>query len=134
MAARIRGTRAAADCPPCSSLLPPPDPPRPRSYGRNWLKLRAWGLTQYSAILLIDADTLVLRPLAPLFAAPFVFAAGWDQSRVLGRLNTRLKGINGGVLLLRPCEAVQQHMLSLLEEHPKLRFTYAAAEQDFLGW
>ena len=50
------------------------------------------------------------------------------------RFNTRLKGINGGVLLLRPCPAVQQHMIELLDSHPKLRFSYGAAEQDFFNW
>lgn len=51
------------------------------------------------------------------------------------RFNTWLKpSINGGVMLLRPCPAVQQHMIDLLERYPKLRFTYGAAEQDFFGW
>lgn len=49
--------------------------------------------------------------------------------------NTWLRpGINGGVMLLRPCPAVQQHMLQLLDTYPKLQFTYGAAEQDFFGW
>ncbi len=35
---------------------------------------------------------------------------------------------------MRPCPAVQQHMIDLLDKHPKLRFSYGAAEQDFLNW
>ena len=27
-----------------------------------------------------------------------------------------------------------EHMLQLLRAHAKLRFTYAAAEQEFLNW
>ena len=42
--------------------------------------------------------------------------------------------INGGVFLLRPCAAVEAHMLALLERHPKLRFVHGTAEQDFFGW
>lgn len=103
-------------------------------YGQNWLKLRAWSMTEYSSILLIDSDTVVLGSLSPLFSLPVGFAASWDQSKLLGRFNTQLSGINGGVLLLRPCPEVQQHMVSLLDNHPKLRFSHGAAEQDFLNW
>ena len=45
-----------------------------------------------------------------------------------------LDGINGGMLFIRPCVATRVHMLGLLEAKPKLRFTYAAAEQAFLTW
>ena len=69
---------------------------------------------------------------AHLRAAP---PAVWLRAWLPGcRFNTRLKGINGGVLLLRPCPAVQQHMIELLDSHPKLRFSYGAAEQDFFNW
>ena len=51
------------------------------------------------------------------------------------RYNTRLPGgINGGVLLLRPCPAMLQHMVHLLDTQPKLRFAHGAAEQDFFTW
>ncbi len=42
--------------------------------------------------------------------------------------------INGGVFLLRPCAAVEAHMVHLLDAHPKLRFVHGTAEQDFFGW
>lgn len=42
--------------------------------------------------------------------------------------------INGGVFFLRPCPAIEAHMLALLEGHPKLRFRYGCAEQDFFSW
>ena len=50
------------------------------------------------------------------------------------RHKTVLTGINGGVLLIRPCPAVEAHMLRLLNDRPKLRFTHGTAEQDFLTW
>ena len=37
-------------------------------------------------------------------------------------------------MLLRPCKAVMRRMLEVLHTHPKLRFTYGAAEQDFFHW
>lgn len=54
---------------------------------------------------------------------------------VLGcRYRTAVQKINGGVFLLRPCAAVEAHMLSLLDQHPKLRYTHGTAEQEFFGW
>lgn len=50
------------------------------------------------------------------------------------RHRTVQQRINGGVFLLRPCAAVEAHMLQLLERHPKLRFVHGTAEQDFFGW
>ncbi len=52
----------------------------------------------------------------------------------LCRFGPHLQGINGGMLLLRPCKAVMRHMLAVLEAQPKLRFSHGAAEQDFFHW
>jgi hypothetical protein len=103
-------------------------------YARNWLKLRAWSLVQYDAVLLVDSDVAIVGDISPLFTLPTPFAAAPDQSRWLNRFKTRLEKFNGGVLLLRPCPAVEQHMLQILEAYPKLRFTFGTAEQDFLTW
>lgn len=56
-----------------------------RRYGRNWLKLRPFGLTQYDAVVLVDTDVAVAGDLSPLFSLPVEFAASWDQTTVLGR-------------------------------------------------
>jgi hypothetical protein len=56
-----------------------------RRYSRNWLKVRALGLTQYDRVLLVDADVAVAGSLAPLLAMPVEFAAVWDQSKWLNR-------------------------------------------------
>lgn len=103
-------------------------------YGKNFVKLKAFNLTQYDAVLMVDADTVIVGDVAPLWSLPTPFAAVWDQYRWLGRHRTGLRGLNGGVLLLRPCPAVAAHMAGILESHPKLRFTHRAAEQDFLDW
>lgn len=50
------------------------------------------------------------------------------------RWRTVVDHINGGVFLLRPCAAVEAHMVHLLDAHPKLRFVHGTAEQDFFGW
>ncbi|PSC67076.1 glycosyltransferase family 8 [Micractinium conductrix] len=103
-------------------------------YGGNWLKLQAFNLSQYDAVVLVDSDTAVVGDLSPLFSLPIEFAASWDQPKLFGKWGPRLTGINTGLLLVRPCPAMLDHMLSLLDSHPKLRFTYATAEQDFLNW
>ena len=109
-----------------------------RRYARNWVKLRAWGLTQYDSILLVDSDVVVIHDLSSLFTQICQFssfAAVPDQSRWLGMYKTKLKaGFNGGVSLLRPCKATERHMISILQLNPKLRFAYGIAEQDFLSW
>lgn len=49
------------------------------------MKVRALGLTQYDAILLLDSDVAVVGDLSPLFSLPTEFAAVWDQPKLLGR-------------------------------------------------
>lgn len=103
-------------------------------YGKNWLKLRAWNLTRYDAVALVDADAVVVGPLDGLWLLPTDFAAVWDQSRGPFSGRTKLESINGGVLFLRPCPAVAAHMLTLARDRPKLRFARSTAEQAFLSW
>lgn len=63
-----------------------PWPPSPARYGRNWLKVRALGLTQYDAVLLVDSDVAVVSAgLDAIFSLPVEFAAVWDQSKWLNR-------------------------------------------------
>lgn len=54
-------------------------------YGLNWIKLRAWRLEQYDALLMLDADTAVVGDLSPLWGLPTEFAAVPDQSKWLNR-------------------------------------------------
>ena len=103
-------------------------------FSRNWVKLRAFNLTEFDALLVLDSDTVVPGDLSQLWQLPTAFAAVWDQQRWLGRHRATLSGINGGVLFLRPCPATASHMLDLLQRYPKLQFTHGTAEQDFLAW
>ena len=51
----------------------PPNVRNPR-FGLNWMKLRAWELTEYDALIMLDADTAVFRDLSHLFKLPTDFA------------------------------------------------------------
>ena len=51
----------------------PPNIRNPR-FGLNWMKLRAWELTEYDALIMLDVDTAVLRDLSHLFSLPTDFA------------------------------------------------------------
>ncbi|GAB4814824.1 hypothetical protein N2152v2_001870 [Parachlorella kessleri] len=103
-------------------------------FSGNWLKVRAFGLTHYDAFVLLDSDAAVVGDLRPLFDLPTDFAASWNQAKWKNKHKTMLDGINGGMLFIRPCVATRDHMLDILGTESKLRFTYAAAEQDFLTW
>ncbi|PRW57962.1 glycosyl transferase [Chlorella sorokiniana] len=81
----------------------------------NWLKLRAFGLTQYDAVLLVDSNAYIGGDISPLFNLPTDFAAGWDQARWLGgKDSAALHAVSGGALFLRPCATTEAHMLSIL--------------------
>lgn len=96
---------------------PTPHAHRPGSASANWLKLRAFGLSQYDAVLLVDSNAYVSGDLAPLFALPTDFAAGWDQARWLGLAGSTATAVRsgaGGGLFLRPCATTEAHMLEVL--------------------
>ena len=63
-----------------ATLPMPPLCCRPAA-SHNWLKLRAFGLTQYDAVLLVDSSAYIAADISPLFDLPTDFAAGWDQVR-----------------------------------------------------
>lgn len=103
-------------------------------YSGNWLKLRAFELEQYDAIVLLDTDTVVLDDISELFSLPTDFAACLDQAPWLNQEKALQTMVQGGMLFLRPCKAVAEDMLRILRYRPKLRFTYGNAEQEFLSW
>lgn len=45
----------------------------------SWVKLRAWELTDFDVVLLLDADVTVIGDISPLFTLPTHFAAVPDQ-------------------------------------------------------
>lgn len=92
--------------------------------------MRAWELEEFDAVLLVDSDLTVLGDLSHIFTLPTPFAAVPDQDPVapawwFGSLGK----IQGGMLFIRPCRAVAQHMISMLQHDRLLHFEYEYAEQ-----
>ncbi len=54
-------------------------------YTLNWLKLRAWELQEWDAIVLLDADVTVLGDLTHIFSLPTDFAAVLDNGKTVHR-------------------------------------------------
>ena len=48
-------------------------------YELSWVKLRAWELTDFDVVLLLDADVTIIGDISPLFTLPTHFAAVPDQ-------------------------------------------------------
>lgn len=105
-----------------------------RRFAKNWLKVRAWELVDYDAVLLVDSDVAFARDLGEVFALPTAFAAILDQPGLLHKEKTVVEVFQGGVLMLRPCLGTAQHMTELLARYPELRFPYGNAEQEFISW
>ncbi|CAI5488979.1 unnamed protein product [Closterium sp. Naga37s-1] len=67
----------------------------------NYSKLRLWQLVEYSSVIFVDADLLVLRNLDHLFAFPDVSARGNDKT-----------DFNSGLMLLRPSLCTFRELLA----------------------
>ena len=84
-------------------------------------KLHLFRLTQYSKVVFLDADTLVLRPLSQLFDIPHPFSAcpdsGWPDS------------FNSGVMVATPSEATFQELISMMAE----KGSWDGADQGLLN-
>jgi hypothetical protein len=98
-----------------------------RRFSLNWIKLRAWEMEEYDAIIMLDVDMVVKGKVGQLFSLPTDFA--WAP----------LQGPNwahnaGGFVFLRPCKGVFEHMLDLLTANKQLEFPEQFAEQSFLRW
>lgn len=76
----------------------------------NFVKLRLWQLTEYEKVVFLDADTLALADLDPLFDYP-EFAAAPNVYESLADF-TRL---NSGVFVARPSLATFEAMLTALD-------------------
>lgn len=71
-------------------------------------KLHLFRLTQYSKVIFLDADTLVLRPLSHLFDAPHAFSAapdsGWPDA------------FNSGFMVATPSEETFEGLGDMMAE------------------
>jgi len=102
-------------------------------FALNWVKIRAWEMDEYDAILMLDGDTLVNDVVDPLWKVPAHFATVLDQDKMVSTYNA-LGRMQGGVVLLRPCPAVAQHMMHLVSTNETLQFSKSHAEQSFFDW
>jgi glycogenin glucosyltransferase len=67
----------------CTLEVPPVPNPNSGVHVQSWIdvgftKLRMWQLTQYSKLVYIDADCMVVQPVDELFDLPVDFAAAPD--------------------------------------------------------
>lgn len=96
-------------------------------FRKNWFRLNAWNLTEYTSLILIDVDTVVLSDLTHILDLPTDFA--WSY------LNAPFYNWNkAGFIMIRPCKAVFDHMLHILDADESKRFPHRLAEQSFLHW
>ena len=102
-------------------------------FALNWVKMRAWEMEEYDAILMIDGDTLVTDSLDSLWKIPAHFAAVLDQDKSVP-VYSSLGRMQGGVVFLRPCKAVAKHMMHLISTNETLQFSSGHAEQSFVDW
>ena len=53
----------------------------PCRFGKNWIKLQLWNMTEYDGLMWLDADTVVLEDLRHVFQLPTAFAATLDVNK-----------------------------------------------------
>ena len=106
---------------------------RSKRFQLNWVKVRAWEMEQYDALLMIDSDTVVLENIQHLFKIPAHFASVLDEDKA-GFVYNSLGRLQGGVIFLRPCPAISSHMIDILGKNSNLHFADAHAEQSFFDW
>ena len=100
-----------------------PRPDRELLYPRfalTYSKLRAFDLTEYDKIVLLDADTVVLRNVDELFERPAIAAA--SDFFMPDRFNS-------GVMVIKPDHELFAKLLGALAEAP----TYDGGDQGFLN-
>lgn len=98
---------------PATALLMP-------RFGNVFTKLRAWGLTDYTKVVVLDADTVVLQNIDELFERPSLSAA---PDFLLP------DHFNSGVMVLDPDRAALEDLLTQL---PVLG-SYDGGDQGFLN-
>jgi len=98
-----------------------------RRYSKNWFKLNAWNFTEFTSIVLLDADTVIVKSLGHVFELPTDFAWSFQNA-------PEYNWNKGGFIMLRPCQPVLEHMLSILEQDNTKHFSTEFAEQSFLSW
>ena len=111
--------------------IAPPRAGAHRHFLDQFSKLRLWTLDArgFRAVVYLDADTLVRRPLDELFRLPHAFAAVPDVYAGARAAGYGL-AFNAGVLVLRPDSALFADMLA---KSASARYPALEAEQAFLN-
>ena len=81
-------------------------------WGRMFSKLRVYSLP-YDRILYLDTDTIVLRDPRSYFSLPGDFYAERSPSH---------RGINAGIMLIRPSEQILEKLITYAREHQPMEF------------
>ena len=109
--------------------IPNPNPSTQQMFprfGAAYTKLRAWQLTEFDKVVLLDADTIVMKNVDDLFDRPELAAA--PDFFLPDRFNS-------GVMVLDPSEDTFDRMVHALGQQP----SYDGGDQGFLnlffeGW
>ena len=93
----------------------------------GYSKLALWGLTEYTKLVYVDADAVVLENVDELFEIDVAFAAAPDIFPP--------DKFNAGVLVVRPCPETHARLLELAPTAP----SYDGGDTGFLnhcfpGW
>ena len=97
-------------------------------FSKNWFKMFAWNFTEYESLILLDSDMVVLGNLRHVFELPTDFAWTFLNAPKGYAYNV------GGFIMLRPCAAVFDHMLRLVQEEKSKQYKSKFAEQSFFAW
>lgn len=100
-----------------------PNPPAAQgldTFATTYTKLQVWGQTEYSKLVFIDADAIVLGDLSELVRRPSFAAAPCASIPDM---------FNSGVMVLHPSRQVLRDMLSKVDVLP----SYDGADQGFLN-
>ena len=104
-------------------------------------KLNAWGLTEFEKVILLDVDTLVLKPLDELFGSetPMAMFRGNNNTPMgctrepgtfFNRRGKAKFGINAGVISLKPSAVDLGNMSETIRSKS---ISTHVPEQDFLS-
>jgi len=109
-------------------------PNKVERFAKSWKKLCMWKMVQYSTIVYVDADTLLMDNVDHLFSLPGFFAQALDMGMSDSTHSSMGYG-QGGVLVIKPCIDLFAHMMSILtSEAGKYTFASGFAEQDFFDY
>lgn len=86
-------------------------------FALNWVKIRAWEMVEYDALLVVDVDAVIVGNVMPLFSLPTHFATVLDEDKDVP-IYSPLGRMQGGVMMLRPCRGIAYHMMKILRDYP----------------